>query len=447
MSETPQSAGTRKIHADPTKDFFVKMITRDIELNDCIFDLLDNAIDGARRAPNDNSESPLCGYYAHISFDDEKFSIEDNCGGIRLSDAIDYAFHFGRRPNSPSDVDGGIGLYGIGMKRAIFKIGALARIVSHAEDASFEVTLNVHEWEKKSDWDFEYGDVPKSENKGTKIQVHNLNAGIETSFTDLVFKNELIRLIARDYAFFIAKGFSIRVNDTPIPSYSYQLRENENLVPASTSYEDSGVRVRIVAGLIDDLPDEIPDELSPKDVERYGWYVICNDRIVLAADKTSDTIWGDGGFPTWHPQYNGFAGFLFFQADDQALLPWTTTKRDVDKSNPLYKRTKERLKNITIDFTRYTNQRKANLEAARTAEKPATQRNVYADIKSSPPQTSMKLPVFEPRSPSDPFVNIAYKRRESEIQEVRSYLKRQSMTYRDIGIHTFEYFMEMELGK
>ena len=28
--------------ADPTKDFFIDMITRDIGLDECIFDLLDN---------------------------------------------------------------------------------------------------------------------------------------------------------------------------------------------------------------------------------------------------------------------------------------------------------------------------------------------------------------------------------------------------------------------
>lgn len=36
-----------KASANPTKAFFVRMITRDITLEDCIFDLIDNSIDGA----------------------------------------------------------------------------------------------------------------------------------------------------------------------------------------------------------------------------------------------------------------------------------------------------------------------------------------------------------------------------------------------------------------
>ena len=39
----------KKANAHPTKDFFVKMITKDIALEDCLLDLIDNCIDGARR--------------------------------------------------------------------------------------------------------------------------------------------------------------------------------------------------------------------------------------------------------------------------------------------------------------------------------------------------------------------------------------------------------------
>lgn len=451
MTETAEFLPKKTIHADPTKDFFVTMITRDIALQDCIFDLLDNAIDGAKRNSGADVEKPLAGYFARISFDNTQFEIVDNCGGIRLSDAIDYAFHFGRRPNSPADVSGGIGLYGIGMKRAIFKIGRVAEVVSEADDACFKVSVDVGEWEKKAEWDFEYDDCKKSGAKGTSITVTSLNPGIDMSFGDPVFVNELIRLIARDYAFFIAKGFEIYVGKQLVPSYRYQLRSNTNLEPASVSYMDDGVSVQIVAGLIDDLPNEVPEELSPKDVERYGWYVVCNDRIVLAADKTDRTIWGDDGFKVWHPQYNGFAGFVFFHADDQRVLPWTTTKRAVDGSSPLYRRTLTKLKALTDQFVAYTNRRKEDLGAAREAEKPREQVDVYRPTRLRTGDTvqfrQMKLPDLTTAHSADPEVNIAYKRKLSEVDEVRRHLGMRSMSYRDVGVHTFDYFMEAELGK
>ena len=40
---------TNIIEGNPTKKFFIEMITRDISIEDAIIDLLDNSIDGANR--------------------------------------------------------------------------------------------------------------------------------------------------------------------------------------------------------------------------------------------------------------------------------------------------------------------------------------------------------------------------------------------------------------
>lgn len=437
-----QGAGQKTIHADPTKDFFVNMITRDIALEDCIFDLLDNSIDGARRALGADAES-FAGYEVRLKFDASSFVIEDNCGGILLSDAIDYAFHFGRRHDQENDVGGGIGLYGIGMKRAIFKIGKCVEVLSHATDASFVVKVDVEQWAKRAEWDFEYEDVPPVGVKGTRIQITTLNDGIERSLGDKVFENNLSKLIARDYSFFIAKGFRILVGDHLIHSLSYQLRTSDQLAPFVDEYDDDGVHVRIVAGLIDELSDDIPEDLAPKDVERYGWYVVCNERVVLAADKSTETIWGDDGYRVWHPQYNGFAGFLFFRANDQRKLPWTTTKRELDAASPLYRRSLAKLKRITDEFVKYTNVRKDDLDAARSAEKPSAQVNVFQMDK---PQ-AFRLPTLVRASSTAAPANINYKRKTSDIKLVRDHLRNQTMSYREIGEYTFDYFMRMELGK
>ena len=39
----------KKANGAPTKEFFVGMLTRDIELSDAILDLLDNCLDGVVR--------------------------------------------------------------------------------------------------------------------------------------------------------------------------------------------------------------------------------------------------------------------------------------------------------------------------------------------------------------------------------------------------------------
>jgi Histidine kinase-, DNA gyrase B-, and HSP90-like ATPase len=449
MADKEQSSSTKLIHTDPTKDFFVNMITRDISLADCIFDLLDNSIDGARRRIDPSAERPFLGSKIWISLDRSHFSIKDNCGGITLSDAIDYAFHFGRRLDAPDDIRGGIGLYGIGMKRAIFKIGRTTDVLSHAADASYKVHVDVIRWMRRSDWDFEYDDMTRSPDRGTEIKIVNLNAGVGDTFADTAFSNNLIKNISRDYTFFIEKGLEIEVSGFRVPSNDYRLKESADVAPALDLYEDDGVSARIVAGLIDDLADDIPEDVRLEKVERFGWYIVCNDRVVLAGDKSTRTVWGNDGFPGWHPQYNGFAGFVFFNADDQRKLPWTTTKRELDASSPLYRRAIARMKPITQDFISYSNRRKTDLELAKSLERAQNKVDVYALTQKNQPlgQRELRLPKFGVAVTGPVMITIAYKKSKIEIDEIKKNEGLPTMSAKDVGIRTFNYYRKAELGK
>src|SRR4051794_23614529 len=118
-----QPGAANVIDVFPAKRFFVESLTRDIDLADAILDLLDNCVDGARRVGLKAGDRPYTGYSAAITFNSEKFIVEDNCGGIPLKDAKASAFCFGRPAKYAAKADGTIGIIGIGMKRAIFKIG------------------------------------------------------------------------------------------------------------------------------------------------------------------------------------------------------------------------------------------------------------------------------------------------------------------------------------
>lgn len=158
-------AGKSKASASPTKAFFVRMITRDITLEDCIFDLIDNSIDGAwelegGRPMGLGDETDLSRYKIGIRIDDDRFEISDNCGGITLDDAVEYAFTFGRKDDAELE-NFSIGVYGIGMKRAVFKLGSEIEIRSSCREngviTSFRVPITVDDWLESVDdvWDFD----------------------------------------------------------------------------------------------------------------------------------------------------------------------------------------------------------------------------------------------------------------------------------------------------
>ena len=141
------------VDAEPTKQFFVRMLTRDIELLDSILDLLDNCIDGIIRtqsAQQNASSKPISGFFAKITATADKFVIEDNCGGIPkkyrprkwLSDSADRRTKIGAG-RSQGCQEGTVGLYGIGMKRAIFKMGRQATITTEHGSEAFRESKSV----------------------------------------------------------------------------------------------------------------------------------------------------------------------------------------------------------------------------------------------------------------------------------------------------------------
>src|SRR5262249_23732625 len=156
--------------------------------------------------------------------------------------------------------------------------------------------------------------------------------------------------------------FEISVNGGAAVPFDFTVRESADFKAGYLKYTDeTGVEVEIFAGMAGAPPDDLSPAETRPETDYFGWFVLCNDRVVAAADKTERTVWGSAGFPLWHYQYNGFVGVASFHARDASLLPWTTTKRDVDQSNPAYRRAVAKMQEATRAWIVYTNDRKADL--------------------------------------------------------------------------------------
>lgn len=443
------------VHAYPTKEFFVNMITRDIDLEDCVLDLLDNTIDGARNSFSQRdvskgngyeAQEDLSEYNANVSISDRAFIIEDNCGGITIENATNYAFHFGRKRDAPMVVQGAIGLYGIGMKRAVFKIGKRITIRSSTTHEAFRVYIDVDSWLKDpKNWDFELIEEDVWEKPGTRIIIEGIYKQVGLELNSNAFMSNLLKVIARDYAFILKSGFSVNINDVVVEPYLFELRESDQIKPARLSFLDkSGVSVEISAGMADIPPDDSsPEELNiqrRRETEYYGWFVVCNNRVVLAADRTDRTIWGDDGFARWHSQYNGFIGIVKFFSNDPSKLPWTTTKRDVDEANPVYRKAVTYMKEVTKPWITYTTSRKQDLKRAKVIERIA----VAKPIEKLEIRKKMELPIFK-AVPRIRMANIQYQKPLEEVKNIRTQLDQPGLAYSEIGRITFEYYIDHEV--
>jgi hypothetical protein len=332
MTENIAQFDPKDIDAYPAKELFVFMLVKDIGLIRAILDLVDNSFDGAWKVKENDSYD---GLWTRIELDESHFEIKDNCGGISLENARKYAFRFGRPGDMPT-TGRSIGQFGVGMKRALFKLGNHIHIDSKTETESFTLTINVEEWKTEREWKFKINDFESSLSEpGTKIVVTELHEPVSNKFSVTNFITNLEKEIETAHENSMSKGFRIYLNDIVVGFSEAKILKSDSIKPANKSFDIKGVNTRIIVGISDS-----------DTAESKGWYVYCNGRSILEADQTITTGWGEGGerrIPKAHPQYNLFRGYVFFDSDDAELLPWNTTKTGIDNDSPVFQSARQQM--------------------------------------------------------------------------------------------------------
>lgn len=451
--------------AFPAKRFFVEMLTRDIELQDAILDLLDNCVDGAMRqnkGKSPNAKLPYKGYTAWITFDGDSFTLTDNCGGIPRSLAEDYAFRMGRQDSNRDPELATVGVYGIGMKRAIFKMGRAATVTSQtATDTGFVVEIDSGWLEDDKNWNLPITAAPNALDKpGTIIKVTELMEGISRLLSnDTDFHKELEKSISAYYGYIIEKGFTVFLNNKKIVPVQVELlfdKDNsdkkESIIPYGYKLEADGISVELVVGIYRNLPSEAEEDDALKGhptTERAGWTIVCNDRVVLHADKTRVTGWGEAGVPSYHTQFISIAGVVIFRSNDPAKLPITTTKRGIDGNSYLYLNVKEYMREGLKLYTDFTNKWKGSSSEQNDLKSKASTSsaeniiNLLADKNWSKVSKGMGGTRFRPTLPTpkeeDPFKQIRFSRKKSDIALVSDYLFENTTTAPgEVGAQCFD---------
>ncbi|MEH1965461.1 ATP-binding protein [Nostoc sp.] len=435
----------RRIVASPTKEFFIYMLVKDLDLTRAISDLVDNCIDGAKRLRKDNNYN---GLEVYIEASEQYFKISDNCGGIPVEVARKYAFRFGRADGTPT-TEYSIGRFGVGMKRALFKIGKTFSIESITENSRFIVKQNVEEWaHNKDDWDFHFNELqenftPTTEHHlGTVIKVTDLYPGIAEEFALANYQTRLSNELTADHQMIIEQGLKIYLNGISLKSSPLHLLVSDKITPAYSNKEikeeEEIVAVKIYAGLAEPEPS------------KAGWHIFCNERLILKADQSRTTGWGrEAGNPNYHNDYARFRGFAFFNSTQSNLLPWNTTKSDVDSDLPLYRSVRLEMINImkpVIHVLREDSKDKRKLEEEdKTPLEKIIEEADFSLLSSithespfsiSPPKLEL-LPTEQ-----EAMKNIQYSKPESEVIKVQKLLE--AKTLREVGEKTFDYFVKME---
>jgi len=432
------------VNAKPTKRLVAYVLTKDVRLEDAILDLIDNSIDGARRMGKSN----MTGREVRVQISKDLFEIQDNCGGIPYSLARDYAFRFGR-PEDYIPLDGPayvIGNFGVGMKRALLKMGRDILVISRTESKYFEIHIDVDKWMSHDEWTFDFSnvrdEVASPDQVGTLITVKSLYPGVAEQFALRQFVANLGAAVEQKQAIPMLDGFSILVNDRSLRGTHMALQQSKDIAPiyqhlSLSNSKDEHIRLEVFAGI---------DEM---DNDRAGWYVICNGRTVLRADRSNLTGWGSkldsDRIPSYHHQYSRFRGFVLFHSDKPDNLPWNTAKSGVDVEHPFYRRALQLMLQSMKDVFAFLNQLDREKDAL---EQPITE--ALGKLKAVPLNKIKESKSFvvkvKPAAPSQKVTVqvIRYKRPAAQVDAVMKALGVD--TPAEAGEQTFDLYHDINVA-
>jgi len=348
-----------KVATEPAKAVVVESLIRDASVQACLYDLIDNSIDAARELlllkkdlildayglPNDYS-----GFAIDITVNEDGIRIADNCGGMEFEALRDLVLRFGQ----PSEKKYGIGLYGVGLNRAIFKLGQETSLLADNGKTALTLNFNTDDYLRSRDWFIPAQAQPTKGSQGTIIEIRKPHTDVKRVIGRQEACDGMQEEISKRYYSFLQKNLVITFNGSSLSPFHVPIRKNGPFTTHKIDYAlEHGVHVYIEAGQhhLHRFTAE-PDFNSKQNKEisdQYGWTIICNDRLILMLDASPKTGWEK----KFHSEFNGFVGYVRFVAENGKYLPWNTPKTDIDPDNFIYAKALLDMKDFTKAWRKF----------------------------------------------------------------------------------------------
>jgi hypothetical protein len=430
----------KKIDVSPTKRYFIETITKDVQIIDSILDLIDNSID-SHLENNLKKRGNIT-----ISFNKDKFIIKDNCGGIKKENIYDKVFRFGLPTENRGKT---IGVFGIGMKRAIFKMGNNILIETDDGEDNYSIRIDSKWLAEENNWKLDFENEEKSKGNGyTKIEIKELHDEISREFSNPKFENILKSRIRDTYSIFIEESITITVNGYDVDYYDFIfLNDKKNFSPLHKIFNYNGVKLEIFAGF---------SPIEKTDNEKiFGWWIFCNNRLVIKNNTSQKTGWGgffDEERRYHYPEDDRFLGLAFLSSNNSMSLPWHTTKEDVQEDSRIYRKAQIEMKAITNRFTKF-------IRIAGRTKDPETGETIGKAIfvnvnkikrKDYTKESNGLFPLISGEMIKEKlkyipdYTHITYIKKKKIVKKVKKDLGNEYMTNKEMGEKTFDYYVDME---
>jgi len=336
-----------KYDLKPSKEAY-QAVKSDVTPVSAFKELIDNALDNWRRVLDGLDPVDIeIEYHDGGPEGDDEIVIRDDTGGVEEED-LHILFALGQ--SNKGEIEGSIGAYGVGAKKAIVNLGNSATIVSRHlyADTGWGFSIDEDWLHDDSDWTVdkvEYDDVEKGV---TEIRISDLN----TPWSK--YRENLREDLRQTYQYFLREdrmedmeNVSIIIRefndegdledakelDPPEPiEWSFTpmdelfVRRYEDIDLESKEF-DATVNLSITAGLM--------REASAED---SGADIFCQNRQVLSGVKDERAGFGaesrSSKLGNFSGQHRRLRVIIEFETEgDATVLPWDAQKSDIDPYN------------------------------------------------------------------------------------------------------------------
>ena len=323
------------VDATPSKRLYLSIIA-DYDLNKGVCELIDNALDIWIK----NNKSSKLRIDITLDATQQTILVKDNAGGVNREDLSNVV---GPGHSSNFEKDETIGIFGVGTKRAVVALAQDIKIKTRYQDGNSHQVEFDDDWFKNSeDWHLPVYEISDIDPNSTIIELTRLRIKID----DAKIKS-LLQHLGTTYSRFLKhNNLKITLNSTDVSPLSFEKwayppdfepRHYSGVVPTSTGEQ---VTVDAVAGLT--------IESNPSSGE-WGVYVYCNDRLIVAGLKTFDVGFASGLAGKPHPDISLMRVLLFFKGSAK-LMPWNSSKSDINSSHEVFLAIQNWLVNVVSDY-------------------------------------------------------------------------------------------------
>ena len=401
----------------PSKHIYNALV-QDIDANQAISDLIDNAIDNAKVQKKTTLE-------ISITVTENKIEVKDNSGGLDLSTIPLLLMPGGTNRSGGAGIKG---IWGVGSKRAMFSLGEKISIKTR-KSGQIGLILELDEsWfqedESTDKWKVDYEEDS------------SLEEGITTiTLTDL-------KVILNDYSISTLRKYIAKTNKDEIEDESLTILFNSEKVKFTLEEPWSKSEYTPPSRYTTDIPVIKSDRklhfkmtlgimTRPGEDYSYGIDFIGNKRVILR----NNLDWRMGfkkerlGFP--HPTINRFKAIVRVSGDSRDI-PWDSAKSDINENHPMYRSITDLVFQISRQYVSFL---RKNYEATSKLFKETAKETDIKDINFEYGK-EFKKAVKDYKEPIEEE-GISFKVPAEEFGELVKYFGLQGKTKKDIGLFIF----------